>query len=65
MANSAAGPAGSASKNEQNATKEKAAGARPEKPDEEAFKANLSTAEEELGIAQERMVSIFMDSQKN
>ena len=60
MANATAGPAGTASKSEQNASKDTSATAKPEKPDQQAYEANLSKAEKELGVAQERMVSIYM-----
>ena len=58
MADDAAASSGAKSKDMQNANKETTANVKPERPNEEEFKANVSKAEKELGVAQERMVCV-------
>ena len=55
----AAAPSGATSKGTQNASTEKTTNAKPERPDDEEFKANVSKAEKELAVAQDRMVSTY------
>lgn len=54
----AAATSGAVSKGTQNASNEKTANVKPERPNDEEFKANVSKAEKELAVAQERMVSL-------
>lgn len=64
MADNAAAAAttsGATSKGTQNASKEKTANVKPERPNDEEFKANVLKADKELAVAQERMVSIQLN----